>query len=146
MKESDIQCILEVGTERYPEVTPRIISDNGPQFIAEEFKTYIRIKGMDHVRTSPFYPQSNGQVERFHHNIKRECIQPQTPLDLDDAQRIIQKYVDFYNSERLHAVIGYVTPDDHLHGRTKAIHAARDQKRAQARERRKHYSQNKHAA
>ena len=67
-------------------------------------------------------------------------------LDLDDAKRIIQKYVNFYNSERLHAAIGYVAPDDHLNGRTKAIHAARDQKRAQARERRKHYSQNKHAA
>ena len=146
MKESDIQCILEAGTERYPEAKPRIISDNGPQFIAKEFKTYIRIKGMDHVRTSPFYPQSNGKIERFHQNIKRECIRPQTPLDLDDAKRIIQKYVDFYNSERLHAAIGYVTPDDHLNGRTKAIHAARDQKLAQARERRKQQSQNMHAA
>ena len=137
MKESDIQCILEAGTERYPKATPRIISDNGPQFIAKEFKAYIRIKGMDHVRTSPFYPQSNGKIERFHQNIKRECIRPQTPLDLDDAKRIIQKYVDFYNSE-LHAAIGYVTPNDHLNGRTKAIHAARDQKLAQARECRKH--------
>jgi transposase InsO family protein len=41
---------------------------------------------MDHVRTSPFYPQSNGKIERFHQNIKRECIRPQTPLDLDDAR------------------------------------------------------------
>jgi hypothetical protein len=67
-------------------------------------------------------------------------------LDLDDAKRIIQKYVDFYNSERLHAAIGYVTPNDHLNSRTKAIHAARDQKLAQARECRKQQAQNRHAA
>jgi transposase InsO family protein len=94
-------AFLNAGTERYPEATPRIISDNGPQFMAKEFKASIRIKGTDHVWKSPCYPQSNGKIERFHQNIKRECIRPQTPLDLDDAKRIIQKYVDCYNSERL---------------------------------------------
>jgi putative transposase len=43
---------------------PRIISDNGPQFIARDFKEFIRISGMTHVRTSPYYPQSNGKIER----------------------------------------------------------------------------------
>src|SRR5690606_37465736 len=43
-----------------------IITDNGPQFIAKDFKQFIRISGMTHVRTSPYYPQSNGKLERFH--------------------------------------------------------------------------------
>jgi transposase InsO family protein len=64
MKEADIELILERAKEKYPEAKPRIISDNGPQFIARDFKKFIRISGMTHVRTSPYYPQSNGKIER----------------------------------------------------------------------------------
>ena len=53
MTESEIEIILEGAKEKYPGVKPRIISDNGPQFIARDFKEYIRISGMTHVRTSP---------------------------------------------------------------------------------------------
>jgi putative transposase len=60
MREADIQVILHRAKENYPEAKPRIISDNGPQFIARDFKEFIRISGMTHVRTSPYYPQSNG--------------------------------------------------------------------------------------
>jgi putative transposase len=56
--------------------TARIISDNGPQFIARDFKEFIRISGMTHVRTSPYYPQSNGKIERWHKSLKSECIRP----------------------------------------------------------------------
>jgi putative transposase len=55
MKEAEIEMILERAKEKYPEAKPRIISDNGPQFIARDFKEFIRISGMTHVRTSPFY-------------------------------------------------------------------------------------------
>jgi transposase InsO family protein len=76
MKEADIEMILERAKEKYPEARPRIISDNVPQFIARDFKEFIRISGMTHVRTSPFYPQSNGKIERWHKSLKRECIRP----------------------------------------------------------------------
>ena len=56
MKEADIEMILQRAKEKYPEARPRIISDNGPQFIARDFKEFIRISGMTHVRTSPFLP------------------------------------------------------------------------------------------
>jgi transposase InsO family protein len=49
-------------------------------------------------RTSPFYPQSNGKIERWHKSLKGECIQPGTPLSLDDACRLVQDYVDRYNN------------------------------------------------
>jgi transposase InsO family protein len=58
MTEADIEVILERAKELHPEAKPRIISDNGPQFIAKDFKEFIRISGMTHVRTSPYYPQS----------------------------------------------------------------------------------------
>ena len=49
-------CELQRARERYPEVKPRIITDNGPQFVARDFKEFIRIAGMTHVRTSPYHP------------------------------------------------------------------------------------------
>ena len=136
MKEADIEMILERAKEKHPEARPRIISDNGPQFIARDFKEFIRISGMTHVRSSPFYPQSNGKIERWHKSLKQECIRPMTPLSLEDARRVIQTYVDRYNTIRLHSAIGYVTPQDMLAGRQAEIHAARDRKLEQARRQR----------
>ena len=92
---------------------------------------------MTHVRTSPYYPQSNGKIERWHGSLKRECIRPKTPLSLDQARRIVAGYVEHYNTRRLHSAIGYVTPKNKLEGREKAIFAERDRKLAQARERRR---------
>src|SRR2546427_7096392 len=70
MTEAEIEVILQRAREKYPEAKPRIISDNGPQFIARDFKEFIRIAGMTHVRTSPYYPQSNGKLERWHKSLK----------------------------------------------------------------------------
>jgi putative transposase len=136
MREADIEIILERAKEKYPEAKPRIISDNGPQFIARDFKEFIRISGMTHVRTSPYYPQSNGKIERWHKSLKGECIRPGTPLTPDDARRLIQQYVDHYNTVRLHSAIGFVTPADMLAGRQTEIHAARDRKLEEARRQR----------
>lgn len=136
MTEAEIEIILERAREKYPEARPRIISDNGPQFIARDFKEFIRIAGMTHVRTSPGYPQSNGKLERWHKSLKSECIRPGTPLTREDALRLIAAYVDHYNTVRLHSAVGYVTPHDMLAGRQSEIHAARDRKLEQARHQR----------
>ena len=136
MREADIEVILERAKEKYPEAKPRIISDNGPQFIARDFKEFIRISGMTHVRTSPYYPQSNGKIERWHKSLKSECIRPGTPLSLDDARRLVQGYVEHYNSIRLNSAIGYITPKDMLAGRQQEIHMERDRKLTAARQQR----------
>jgi len=137
MTEADVEIIVQRAREKFPGVTPRIISDNGPQFIAKEFKEFIRICGMTHVRTSPYYPQSNGKLERWHRSVKSECIRPSTPLSLEDARRSVSEYVTHYNEVRLHSAIGYVTPKDKLEGREAVIFAERDRKLAEARERRR---------
>jgi putative transposase len=137
MKEGEVETIIQRAREKFPGVKPRIISDNGPQFIAKDFKEFIRISGMTHVKTSPYYPQSNGKIERFHRTIKGDCIRTQTPLSLEDALRIVAGYVDYYNGVRLHSAIGYVTPKDKLEGREKGIFAERDRKLEEAREKRR---------
>jgi transposase InsO family protein len=137
MKESDVEIILQRAREKFPDAKPRIISDNGPQFIAKDFKEFIRISGMTHVKTSPYYPQSNGKLERYHRTIKDTCIRVNTPLSLPDAQRLVVNFVDHYNNKRLHSAIGYITPKDKLAGRAEIILAERESKLAAAREARK---------
>lgn len=137
MTEVDVEIILQQAREKFPDARPRIISDNGPQFISRDFREFIRISGMTHVKTSPYYPQSNGKLERYHRTIKGTCIRVRTPLSLDDAIRIVTDFVAHYNTRRLHSAIGYITPGDKLQGRAEAILAARDAKLATAREARK---------
>jgi transposase InsO family protein len=133
MREADLEIVIERAKENYPDARPRIISDNGPQYVSREFREFIRISGMTHVRTSPYYPQSNGKIERFHGSLKRECIRPKTPVSLEDARRVVGRFVDRYNRERLHSAIGYVAPAAVLEGRAVAIHAQRQVKLEAAR-------------
>ena len=133
MEEVDIEVLVQAAREKFPGVTPRIISDNGPQFIARDFKHFIRLCGMKHVRTSPYYPQSNGKIERCHRTIKSDCIRMLSPLCLEDAKRGVEKYVLEYNTLRLHSAIGYVTPTAMREGRQQAIFDERDRKLEEAR-------------
>jgi len=137
MTEADVEIILQRAKEKFPEARPRIISDNGPQFVSKDFKEFIKLSGMTHVRTSPFYPQSNGKLERFHQTIKGECIRPKTPLSLEDARRVAGEYIEHYNKIRLHSSIGYIAPADKLAGRDEEIFKERDRKLEEARELRK---------
>lgn len=133
MREPEVELVLERAKEKFPEARPRIISDNGPQFIAKDFKEFIRLSGMSHVRTAPYYPQSNGKLERWNQSIKSECIRPGVPLCLEDAEHLIEQYVRVYNEQRLHSSLGYVTPLDMLEGRREAILERRDRKLEAAR-------------
>lgn len=137
MTETDIECVLQRARERYPLARPRIISDNGPQFVAKDFKEFIRLAGMTHVRTSPYYPQSNGKIERWHKTLKSTAVRPAAPADLDQARTVVREFVDHYNRVRLHSAIGYITPHDFLEGRSRTIWAERDRKLDEAREKRR---------
>jgi transposase InsO family protein len=137
MNEKDVEIVLQRAREKFPQATPRIISDNGPQFIAKDFKEFIRLAGMTHVRTAPFYPQSNGKLERYHKTIKSECIRPKVALSLEEARVQIAEYIRYYNEERLHSAIGFIAPKDKLKGRDQQIFKERDSKLEAARELRK---------
>jgi putative transposase len=145
MTEMDIEIILQRAKEKFPDARPQIISDNGPQFIAKDFKEFIRISGMTHVRTSPYYPQSNGKLERWNQSVKAECIRPGALLSLEDGLRLVEQYVSHYNNVRLHSAIGYITPQDMLAGRRQQIHAERDRKLDEARRKREVERRNKAA-
>lgn len=136
MKEQEVETIVQRGLEKFPGAKPRIISDNGPQFVARDFKEFVRLLGMTHVRTSPYYPQSNGKLERWHKSLKQECIRPACPANAEEARRQVAAFVESYNHERLHSALGYVTPADKLNGLDGEIFAERDRKLEEARSRR----------
>lgn len=133
MKEAEVELILQRAREKHPGAKPRVITDNGPQFVARDFKEFIRVAGMTHVRTSPYYPQSNGKIERWHKTMKGDAVRPASPATVEEARRVVARFVEHYNNERLHSAIGYVTPNDVLAGRAKAIWAERDRKLEEAR-------------
>ena len=136
MRESDVEVTLQRAREAFPGEQPRIISYNGPQFIAKDFKEFIRVCGMTHVRTSPYYPQSNGKIERWHGSLKQECLRPSVPLSLSEARETVDRFVAYYNHRRLHSAIDYVAPADRLANRHEAIFDERDRKLLAARQRR----------
>lgn len=137
MKEADVELIVQRAREAYPEARPRLISDNGPQFIAREFQSFVRICGMTHVRTSPYYPQSNGKIERWHKTLKQTTIRPLSPQSLEQARVLVAGFVEHYNNQRLHSAIGFITPADMLAGRQHTIWSERDRKLEAAREQRR---------
>ena len=137
MKTVDVEIIVQRAREKFPEARGRAITDNGPQFIAKDFKEFIRVSGMTHVKTSPYYPQSNGKIEAWHKSLKKECIRPKTPLCLEDARRIVGEFVEHYNNERLHSALCYVAPRAKLEGRDQEIFKERDLKLERARQERK---------
>ncbi|CAB4018642.1 Transposon Tf2-9 poly, partial [Paramuricea clavata] len=52
----------------YPE---EIVSDNGKQFVSSKFQIFLKSCSIKHVRCSPYYPRSNGKIERFHRYLKK---------------------------------------------------------------------------
>jgi transposase InsO family protein len=117
MQEFDVEITLQRALEKYPLSHPRIITDNGSQYVSKDFAQYIKQVELQHIRTSIAYPQSNGKIERYHRTIHQECLMTTSLIDLDDARKQIVEYIDFYNTKRLHSSLFYLTPDDFLNGR-----------------------------
>lgn len=138
MTTADVETVLQRTRESYPGHAPRIISDNGPQFISRDFREFVRICGMTHVRTSPYYPQSNGKLERLNKTLKITAIRPGMPDTPDAARRLVERFALDYNHHRLHSAIGFVTPATKLAGREQQVWDARDQKLEAARKLRAH--------
>ena len=107
---------------------PRIISDNGSQFISYEFKEALRDSGLTHSRTSVNHPQSNGKIERFHGTAKQESLRNMPKFSIEQVKKEFGEWIDFYNTKRLHSAINYVAPFDVINGNRELILAERKRK------------------
>ncbi len=128
MNEFDVELVIQKALEKYPDKKPKLISDNGSQYKSKEFQLYLKEVGLQHIRTSPAYPQSNGKIERFHRSLDEECVRTTSMINLEDAKEQISKYVDHYNNKRLHSSLYYLRPVDFLNGNIDELLKARQTK------------------
>jgi len=116
--------------------SPQIVTDNGSQFTAKDFKELVRDFELEHIRIRTYHPESNGRVERFHRST-RDALDAQDLQNLSRAREIIGHWVEFYNTRRLHAGLKYLAPIEYWQGDPTARIEERRTKLEQARERRK---------
>lgn len=99
---------------------PKLLSDNGPSYIASELAEWIDANGMSHVRGAPLHPQTQGKIERWHQTLKNRILLENYFLP-GDLERQIEAFVEYYNHRRNHESLGNVTPADAYFGRASAI-------------------------
>jgi putative transposase len=99
---------------------PRLLSDNGPSYIAAELAEWIDANGMSHVRGAPLHPQTQGKIERWHQTLKNRILLENYFLP-GELERQIDAFVEHYNHRRYHESLGNVTPADAYFGRASAI-------------------------
>lgn len=142
MKTETITTLIQEAKDKFKGVSPKIISDNGPQFISKEFSKFISFVEFTHVKTSVGYPQSNGKIERFHGTFNREFYKNIPLMSFDDAKIKISKYIDYYNFQRLHSALYYLTPSDFLSNNIDEKLMVREDRLKKAKENRTKYWQN----
>jgi transposase InsO family protein len=142
MEGINAEVLVTETRELYPDAkNPRLISDNGSQFISHDFKELLIVLEIGHTFTRANHPQSNGKLERFHRTLKTEHTRRSAYVDEEDARVRMALWLAYYNSERLHSAIGYLTPDDVFYGRRDSRLAERREKLPTARINRQGYWQ-----
>ena len=88
----------------------RMRSDNGTQFICNTVENFLSMMNIPHGRTHPATPKEDAHIESFNSILERELIRRFEFESFEEAQSAIDRFVVFYNNERLHSAIGYITP------------------------------------
>jgi transposase InsO family protein/transposase-like protein len=132
MRASDVKEVLDLAIEETGVDTvivkhkPRLLSDNGPCFISEELRQYLQSHDIEHTRSAPFHPMTQGKIERYHRTMKN-VVRLQNYYLPGDLEKEIEQFVDHYNNHRVHESLNNVTPSDVLHGRQKEILSRRQE-------------------
>lgn len=99
---------------------PRLLSDNGPCYIAGELAQWLDKRAMDHVRGAPCHPQTQGKIERWHQTLKNRILLENYYLP-GDLETQVEAFVNHYNHQRYHESLRNLTPADVYFGRSQTI-------------------------
>ena len=130
------QFLQERGGEIPVEGMPEIRSDNGSCYISRDFRTVLDEHGLSHNTIKPHCPEENGIMERANRTF-REALDGEELTDLYQARDVMQRIINWYNSERLHSALGYLRPIDYYRGDPAELKETRRRKMAEARHRRR---------
>jgi len=116
-----------------------LLSDNGAGYISQQFNEYLRLVGIKHITASPFHPQTNGKIERYHRTLKGGINQVpyEMPSELKEA---IRAFIEYYNYRRYHEGLGNVTPYDVYTGKHHEIIQRRKEVKNRTLETRRDYN------
>jgi putative transposase len=120
------EAIARTGVEQITvRHRPRLLSDNGPCFVAKDLQAYLTEKGMGHTHGKPHHPQTQGKIERYHRSLKNVVMLQNyhVPWELEQELR---RFVDYYNYERVHESLQNLTPTDVYTGRARMILTRRE--------------------
>ncbi len=119
-----------------PGKRPRIVRDNGSQFVAKEWREVVRHFELEEVPIRVRHPESNGRIERYHRSVREEAFGDAEVEDFYHARELLGGWVRYYNKERLHSALKYLRPTDYR-GNPEALLAERKRKLREAAARRK---------
>jgi len=104
---------------------PRLLTDNGASYIAGDLAEWLDGQGMEHVRSAPYHPQTQGKIERWHQTLKNRVLLEHYYLP-GDLEAQVRAFVEHYNQARYHESLDNLTPADVYFGRGQAILRERD--------------------
>jgi len=131
---------LQAALESNPEAKPRVVHDHGGEFVNRDVAAVIKAHSLIDIKTRPRHPESNGIVERFNGTVRDETDNDYGKNYLQ-AEAIIARLMTHYNEQRLHATLGYMTPETWHRGHPKQVRERRAGQIAAARAHRKMINQ-----
>ncbi len=137
MRAEEIAEITAIALERVHGKKPRIVRDNGSQFVAKEWREVMRYFEVEEIPIRVRHPESNGRIERYHRSVREEAFGDTEVEDLYRARELLAEWVRYYNEERLHSSLEYLRPVDYYLGDLQALLAERKRKLREAAARRR---------
>jgi transposase InsO family protein len=137
MLASEVADIIAAALEKVPGKRPRIVRDNGSQFVSKEWREVIRHFEVEEIPIRVRHPESNGRIERYHRSVREEAFGDDEKEDYYQARDLLDQWVKYYNQERLHSALNYLRPVDYYMGNPEVLMAERKKKLTNAKARRK---------
>jgi putative transposase len=131
MAATDVQHTLQMAIDKtgvhhiQVQHRPRLLADNGPAFIADALKDFLKPHAIDLIHGRPFHPQTQGKIERYHRSMKSIVLLNTFffPWELEQA---MADFVVYYHTQRYHASLDNLTPEDVYLGRTQEVLTQRE--------------------